>query len=213
MERLRLSDRPLQASEIELLLDLADSAIVAALSGRPLGPPSIASLPEGLRVLTGAFVTLTVDGELNGCIGMIEGTEPLGQAVPRLAVSAAFEDPRLPALRPADYARLSIEISVLSPLEPIEVNSRAGLIAVLEQEHPGLLITDGFTRAVFLPAVWETLPDPEDFLDHLLRKAGLRPGTWPKGLRAYRFAAQEYHRRAGAAGAPGAAGVDRQDAG
>ena len=76
---------------LELLLDLADSAIVAALSGRPLGPPSIASLPEGLRVLTGAFVTLTVDGELNGCIGMIEGTEPLGQAVPRLAVSAAFD--------------------------------------------------------------------------------------------------------------------------
>src|SRR3954454_16414357 len=109
--------------EIELLLDIADAAIERALAGHRAAPPALDSLPPALREPVGVFLTLRVACELKGCTGAVVGSEPLGQAVARLAVSAAFSDPRLPALQPADRAHLTIEISLMSALEPIEVSS------------------------------------------------------------------------------------------
>jgi hypothetical protein len=110
------SDLKLTPHERELLLDIADAAIVDGFLGvRPSAPPD-ALLPGALREHVGVFVTLTVDGQLNGCIGSIDGVEPLGHGAARHAWSAAFGDPRLPRLRPVDYSRLRIEVSVLSPL-------------------------------------------------------------------------------------------------
>ncbi len=187
----------LDQHDIEALLDIAENAIATALAGHSAVPPPLESLPPALHRRVGAFVTLKVHGRLNGCVGTIEGVEPLGCAVARLALSAAFADPRLPALQPSDYAHLEITLSLLSPLSPIEVRSRSELKGALRPGLDGLMISAGERQAVFLPSVWEQLPDPEDFLDHLWRKAGLRPGIWPANLRAFRFTAQHHERRAG----------------
>jgi len=184
-------------ADVELLLDLADAAIVDGLLGRPPGAPPAAALPIALREPRGVFVTLTVDGDLNGCIGSIQGVEPLGRGAARHAWSAAFADPRLPPLRRADYERLTIEVSVLSPLAPIPATTRHDLLHQLRPAVDGLVIAAGPRQGVFLPAVWAQLPEPAMFLDHLQLKAGLRPGWWPPDMQAWRFTAGKFSRRAG----------------
>jgi AMMECR1 domain-containing protein len=64
-------------------------------------------------------------------------------------------------------------------------------VAALRPEHDGLVIATGAGRATFLPAVWDQLPDPGDFVDRLWRKAGLEPGTWPIDIRTWRYTAEE----------------------
>lgn len=190
-------DACLQEAEAALLLDLAEDAIVDGLQGRPLAAPDPAALPPALRERRGVFVTLTVNGELNGCIGTIEPDDPLGRAVGRYARSAAFADPRLPPLQPADVPSLTIEVSVLSPLAPIPATSRQEVLDRVRPGVDGLVLAAGSRQAVFLPAVWDKLPDAADFLDHLQRKAELPLGRWPDDMRAWRFTADKFARRAG----------------
>jgi AmmeMemoRadiSam system protein A len=184
------------ASHTDLLLDIAEQAIVDGLRNRRPTVPTPAELPDELRRAVGAFVTLNVHGQLNGCIGSIDTDEAVGVSVARHAWSAAFDDPRLPALRSVDYDHLDIEISLLSPLAPIVASSRDALLDVLEPGVGGLMIVAGSRRAVFLPSVWEQLPSAESFLTHLLRKAGLDPATWQDDLRAFGFTAEKFGRRA-----------------
>ena len=179
----------------EHLLDLAEAALDAALGGRHPRPPHLATVPPALRDPGDAFVTLHVAGALNGCIGSLDGDEPLAHAVVRLAVAAAFHDPRLPALRPADRPELSVEISLLSPRTPIEASGHEELAAALRPGRDGVVVQAGHRRGLFLPDVWQQLPHPIEFLTHLWRKAGLRPGTWPSGLEASRFVTQRLERR------------------
>ena len=189
-------DRPLTAAHVDLLLDIAEEAILDGLRHLRATVPAPDDLPAELRRPVGAFVTLNVNGQLNGCIGSIETDEPLGVSVARHAWSAAFADPRLPALRWVDYDHLDIEISLLSPLTQIAAPSRVALLDVLEPGVDGLLIAAGSRRAVFLPSVWEQLPSPQTFLTHLFDKAGLDAESWPDDLRAFRFAAAKFGRRA-----------------
>jgi len=190
-------DRPLDAAHTDLLLDIAERAIVDGL--RDLRPtvPTRSELPHELHRPVGAFVTLNVHGQLNGCIGSIETDDAVGVSVARHAWSAAFTDPRLPALRWVDYEHLDIEISLLSPLAPIAAPSREALLGALEPGVDGLLIAARSRRAVFLPSVWEQLPSPETFLTHLFHKAGLDPASWPDDLQAFGFTAEKFGRRAG----------------
>jgi AmmeMemoRadiSam system protein A len=190
-------DRPLGAAHADLLLDIAEGAIVDGLRRRHPEVPLREELPDELLHPTGTFVTLHVHGELNGCIGAIETDEPVGISVARHAWSAAFTDPRLPPLRWVDYDHLDIEISLLSPLSPIPAASRGTLLGALEPAIDGLLIAAGDRTAVFLPSVWEQLPSPETFLAHLFHKAGLDPASWPADLRAFGFTAEKFGRRAG----------------
>jgi len=191
------TDARLGPVEVEHLLDLAEASIVDGLRGRRPVPPSSSALPVRLREPVGAFVTLTVGGALNGCIGTVDGVEPLGVAVARLAWSAAFADPRLPALRAGDYRHLTIEVSILSALVRIPAASRAELLGQLRPGTDGLVIEAGRRKGLFLPSVWEQLPDPDEFLDRLSCKAGLPPRSWPDDLEASRFTAEKHSRRVG----------------
>jgi AmmeMemoRadiSam system protein A len=197
MRRSQSSDTQIATDEVELLLDIADVTIAAALVGRPVSIPRLQELPRALQLRVGAFVTLTVDDQLNGCIGNIEGIEPIGHAVARLALSAAFGDPRLPPLQPADYPRLTIELSLLSELSALSADSFGDLRRALRPHHDGLVIAAGAHQALFLPSVWDQLPDPDQFLDHLWIKAGLAPRNWPDNLRSFVFTAQKHRRCAG----------------
>ena len=190
-------EHPLDAPQVAALLDIADRAIVEGLDNARPTLPAPHTLTADLLRPVGTFVTLNVHGQLNGCIGSIQTDEPLAVSVAKHAWSAAFTDPRLPALRWIDYEHLDIEISILSPLSPAPAPSRAALLDVLQPGVDGLLITSGARRAVFLPSVWEQLPSRRTFLTQLFRKAGLDPTSWPDDLRAEVFTADKFARRAG----------------
>lgn len=191
-------DALLAEPEAELLLDLAESALGVALFGRDPGLPALSTLRPMLHEPRGAFVTLTVDGELNGCIGDIEGREPLARAVVRLALAAAFDDPRLPPLEPGDWSRLTIEISLLSRLVPVPARSREELLALVRPGIDGLVVREQGRQGLFLPSVWGQLPHPDDFVDQLWRKAGLPPSAWSLSTQVFTFTTQRHHRAVGA---------------
>lgn len=142
--------------------------------------------PE-LQQTRACFITLKIDELLRGCIGNIEPRESLIESVSHNAHSAAFHDPRFGALRADEFPLLKIEISVLSELEPIRFESEQDLIQQLVPGKDGLVISTGHHSATFLPSVWQQLPQPERFLQHLKEKAGLQTSDWPDDLSAERF--------------------------
>ena len=96
-------------------------------------------------------------------------------------------------------SRLVIEISLLSPPEPMRAASWAQLVRDVRPGVDGVIVRTRHRQGVFLPSVWDQLPDPVDFVDQLYRKADLAPRSWPRGMQALRFTAAKYSRRAGAA--------------
>lgn len=174
------------AAACALLGRLARAELVAAVRGGrgPALPPGPAPI-----VRPGAsFVSLhDAAGVLRGCIGSIAARRPLVADVTANARAAALEDPRFDPVAAHELAGLQIEISLLSPLEPLAVASRDELLAALRPGADGLLLEEGRWRATFLPDVWEQLQDPERFLAHLERKAGLPAGEWSAARRAWRY--------------------------
>lgn len=152
------------------LLELARRAIAAHLEGAP--PPT----PAGGEALPtrGVFVSLKsrATGHLRGCLGHTEAERPLGEMVRDLAIAAATEDPRFPAVSTDELGTLRLEISVLSPLAPIRPEE-------VEVGRHGLMVQFQDRRGLLLPQVapaqgW----DRETFLDYTCRKAGVPAGSW-----------------------------------
>jgi len=108
------------------------------------------------------------------------------------AFAAAFRDPRFPPLTEPELADLSIEISVLSPSEPLTFGSEEELLQMIEPGRDGLILEAGNARGTFLPTVWESLPQPRDFLRHLKQKAGLHPDHWSDGIRISRYRTESF---------------------
>lgn len=124
------------------------------------------------------FVTLYTNGQLRGCIGSLEAHRPLVMDVIDNALHAAFGDPRFPPLSPEELPRVKISISLLTKPEPFRAKSTDDLLNGLIPGKHGLIIKKGYARATFLPAVWEQIPDKQNFLGHLCAKAGLHPDEW-----------------------------------
>lgn len=182
--------RTLTADDKDLLLRVASDSIRHGFKdGSPL-PVRVEDFPESLRPERATFVTLQKAGQLRGCIGMLEACRPLVADVAENAFAAAFEDPRFPPLAPLELDGLDIHVSILSPPEPMSVQDEADLLRQLRPGIDGLIIEDGPRRATFLPSVWEELPDPAAFLQHLKRKAGFRPDHWSRSFRASRYTAE-----------------------
>jgi AmmeMemoRadiSam system protein B/AmmeMemoRadiSam system protein A len=181
-----------------LLLQIARDNIRHALrDGARRGERVLpAVLPETLQQDGAAFVTLKRQGALRGCIGSPLAWRSLAVDVADNAVKAALEDPRFPPLLPAELEDLDLSVSVLTPPVPMTIADEADLLAQLRPGIDGLIIEDGGHRALFLPSVWEQLPDPREFLGHLKRKAGLSPHHWSPGFRAQRFQAVEVKEQA-----------------
>jgi AmmeMemoRadiSam system protein A len=163
---------------------LAREAIEGAFEGRRPGP---IECPPYYTRPGATFVTLTQSGQLRGCIGSLEAYRSLGLDIQHNAIDAAFGDPRFPPLRREELGRTEIEVSVLSKPRPIEFASREDLVKRLRPGLDGLILEAGGHRATFLPQVWEQLPDPDDFVSHLLRKAGLPSDYWNDQVRAWKY--------------------------
>ena len=171
----------------ELLLLTARASILSGLErGTPL-EPEVEGCPAPLRESRASFVTLEVERHLQGCLGSLEPIRPLISDVAFNAHGAAFRDPRFEPLKRAKFELLEVKISVLSPLERMNVDSEEALLEQVRPHIDGLLLKYASQRGTFLPAVWQSLPDPREFLTELKVKAGLSPVGWPSGLEVYRY--------------------------
>ena len=139
-----------------------------------------------------SFVTLKKAGALRGCIGSLEAHSCLVDDVAANAFAAAFRDPRFQKLESDEMDLLNIGISVLGPREALTFDSQQSLLDTLRPGQDGLVLHEGNARATFLPAVWESLPQPAAFLQQLKIKAGLTPDHWSETLRVWRYTTESF---------------------
>lgn len=132
----------------------------------------IASNPS-LAQNAATFVTLNLDGQLRGCIGSLEPYRPLLDDLIANAKAAAFEDPRFYPLSEDEFKKVDIEVSLLTPSEPVAYKDVEDLKSKITPFKDGIILEYNGRKATFLPQVWEQLPDFEHFFSHLCQKAGL----------------------------------------
>ncbi len=157
------------------LLDLARQTIQEKLGG---AKQAAMPLDSALESECGTFVTLKINGALRGCIGNLLPAGSVAEGVQRNALNAAFKDSRFAPLTAEELAKVEIDISVLSKPQKLEYKDGEDLIAKLRPGIDGVILQIGGAGATFLPQVWEQLPDPALFLDHLCRKAGMPDNVW-----------------------------------
>jgi AmmeMemoRadiSam system protein A len=186
-------DAKLTDEEKETLLRLAREALQQGVAGQPLPTLRMDSLTPTLRADGASFVTLTIAGELRGCIGALEPYQPLVEDVREHAVAAALEDPRFRPVSPDELDRIEIEVSRLTLPRDLEYSDSKDLLTRLRPHIDGVILRDGYHRATFLPQVWEKLPDKAEFLDNLCYKMGESPDTWRrKHLEVLTYEVEEF---------------------
>ena len=177
----------LRDAQQQQLLSLARQSIAHGLRHGQALPTPIDRYEPTLTRKGACFVTLTMDGQLRGCLGSLEAHRPLVEDIAANAFASAFRDPRFPPLTAAEFDRIHIEISVLTPTQEIHFHSEADLLNQIEPFTDGLLLEEGYHRGTFLPLVWKQLPDKKMFLSQLKQKAGLPANYWSDTLRCYRY--------------------------
>jgi len=173
----------LTAEQGNILVRLARQTIAEHLHldvAEPVRPEELTD-PE-LQARRGVFVTLNKRGALRGCIGSLIGQESIVDGVRRHALNAAFHDSRFPPVEAREVPELHIDISVLTEPRPLAYSDGEDLISKLRPGIDGVILkASGGRGATFLPQVWEQVPDPQLFLGHLCRKAGLADTAWLSG--------------------------------
>ena len=168
----------------DFVVDICRKSI---LSGLQLGQFNIRNYDRVFDEFGASFVTLELDGILRGCIGSIIPHKPLLKDLLHNAHAAAFSDPRFPTLTLNEYNKIAIKVSLLSKPERIEFETEEELLDVLKPGIHGLIIRDGNYQSVFLPDVWEQLPDKQVFIEQLKLKAGLPKNYFSENLEAFKF--------------------------
>lgn len=171
-------DNKLSLEEQQTLLRLAREALECGVMGKKLAPLDETSLSAHLREQGASFVTLTIRGQLRGCIGALEAHQALAKDVREHAIAAALEDPRFPPVREDELSRIQLEVSRLTRPLPLEYTDAADLLSKLRPHVDGVILRDGVRRATFLPQVWEKIPDPAEFMDNLCYKMGVSDHAW-----------------------------------
>jgi AmmeMemoRadiSam system protein A len=186
---LMMSLSPRQRTE---LLELARRSIDAALKLGGKVPYEGTPIDPALNRPGASFITLRIGERLRGCCGTIEATRPLHVDVWNNAWASAFADPRFPELTADEWPGTGLQISVLSEPEPCDVHSEQELLEVLRPGIDGVILQSGIRRSTFLPAVWEQLPEPQQFIRHLKLKAGWPADFWPPDMRAWRYTTESF---------------------
>ncbi len=166
------------------LLSLARKALEARV--RRERAPSVE--PIGVFALRrGAFVTIHASGDLRGCLGRLGADAPLARTIAHLGAAVADSDPRFGPVTASELPNIGIEISVLTPEEPVTS------IESIEVGRHGLIIEDRYARGLLLPQVAvEHRWDRDTFLAHTCIKAGLPPDAWKNGVRILTFEAEVF---------------------
>ena len=168
------SDFTLSDNEKQLLKQIARESILASFDKRSFSSARLSQQHPNLNKKCGAFVTLTQQGRLRGCIGLLTGELPLHETISRMARAAAFEDPRFPRLRREELEKTDIEISVITPMKRIQS------IDEFELHRHGIFIKKGHRSGTFLPQVADEVNwTKEEFIGHCSRdKAGIGWDGW-----------------------------------
>lgn len=175
------------------LLRTAREAIAFHLLVSPGSPDPLTPAPaDPSPPVSGVFVTIRRRGELRGCLGVLEMRASLTEEVIRCARDSATGDPRFPPMTPDELSEISVEISVLGPLEEVDPLDDS---AIVVGRH-GLLVEQGTRRGLLLPQVatewgWTR----EQFLRQTCRKAHLPESAWHSGARVFRFDAEVFGER------------------
>ena len=183
----------LTQEEGRYLLEIARKTIDNELSGKN---EKVVVDKERFPVLSekrGTFVTLTMGGNLRGCIGHLIPNEELAEGVEVNAINAAFRDPRFRPLTKDEWKKVKIEVSILTEPKPLHFTDAEDLLKKLRPGIDGVIIKRGFRQATFLPQVWDQLPQKEAFLTHLCMKAGMDGDAWREGdLEVQTYQAQAF---------------------
>ncbi len=171
------------------LLAIARQSLEAAVRGE--APPLPHNVPDAAQEERGCFVTLTVHGQLRGCIGYIEPIKPLCRAVMDNAQNAALSDPRFPPVAPGELSSIKIEVSVLTRPVAVDHKDPQELLQKLVPGVDGVILDLGPDQSTFLPQVWGQIPDKVQFLEQLSLKGGMPRDGW-KTAQVKRYRAEHF---------------------
>ncbi|MDC8444325.1 MAG: AmmeMemoRadiSam system protein A [Nitrosomonas sp.] len=174
------------------LLQIARTAIARALKITAWTDESVDLSAQWLQQTGATFITLTHDECLRGCIGSLQANQPLIENVRSNAVSAALHDTRFLPVTIEELESISIEVSLLSALQPIRFASESDALRQLRPGMDGIMLEYGIYRSTFLPQVWDSLPQPREFLAQLKVKAGLYADFWDGNLQLSRYTVQKW---------------------
>lgn len=166
------------------VIEICKKSILSKLEQKDLELNNISNV---LMQSGASFVTLEKKGDLRGCIGSIIAHRTLVDDLAQNARSSAFADPRFNQLERNEFNELSINISLLSSPEKMEFKNEADLLSQIKPNIDGIIIKDQGYQAVYLPSVWEQLPDKVQFLNSLKMKAGLSPKHFSNTFEAFRY--------------------------
>ena len=184
----------LTLEEQQTLLRLAREAMTLRVKVEKLPRLDVSTLTPHLREDGASFVTLTMRGELRGCIGALEAYQPLAEDVREHAIASALEDPRFPPVSERELRAIQIEISRLTRPHPLDYKNAEDLLSKLRPHVDGVILRDGMRRATFLPQVWGKIPQPDEFMDNLCYKMGANYDVWRvKHLEVLTYQAEEFH--------------------
>lgn len=170
------------------LLALARGTIAAKLG---FGATTVRNQPA-LHQQGASFVTLTQNGQLRGCIGSLQAHRTLLVDVQANAWAAAQQDPRFPPLQPQELIHTRVEVSLLTPAEPMVFSDENDALAQMQPGVDGIILIAGTHRSTFLPQVWEQLPEPRVFLAHLKQKARLAADFWSADVQLLRYRVKKW---------------------
>jgi uncharacterized protein (TIGR00296 family) len=181
----------LTADEGAVAVQLARGAIEYAIDKKR--KPGLDLTPI-FREKRGVFVTLTMQGDLRGCIGFPYPVMPLGDAIDHAAVAAALEDPRFPALEALELPFIRIEVTILTVPQPLTCDPDKRPDHVEVGRH-GLIVRGMGTSGLLLPQVaTEYGWDSTTFLNQTCGKAGLPDPCWQsRRVEVLTFEGQIFH--------------------
>jgi len=171
------------------MLTINDGKVLIDIARKEIEGKKWGCKVENLKKAYGSFVTLNTypEGQLRGCIGIIEPIYPLCKAVAHAAKSAAYNDPRFIFSEEINMDKITVEVSVLMPYEEITFKDEKDLLSKINSKE-GLILKYEKYSSVLLPQVWEEVKDKEEFLKILSLKAKNDPNLWKKeGVRIYKF--------------------------
>lgn len=174
------------------LLRAAKESVRHGLYCRLPLPVTLHDYAPTLHPWRATFVTLRINDTLRGCIGSLEARRPLIVDVVENAYAAAFRDARFAPLSTAEFSQFDVHISVLSPPSPMTVADEADLLSQLRPHVDGLILLEPPRRATFLPDVWQSAPDPRDFVAQLKRKGGWPAEYWSASMQVMRYTTEGF---------------------
>lgn len=181
-------------AEKHILLILARQALESGVRGKSLSDVNEKLLTPILLAEGASFVTLTIKGQLRGCIGTLMPYQALYEDVREHTLSAALEDYRFRPVHPSELDKINIEVSILTSPQSLIYQNSDDLLARLRPGIDGVILREGSRRATFLPQVWAQIPDKEKFLSHLCVKMGEDAQDWKnKHLDVQIYQVDDFH--------------------